>query len=192
MVAESTTNAGNAPRHGRPDLPSARPVSRMMTVSGPDTGGRSLSAMAIPQINPAKPAKRPLQVDSSNGNHGGATNRHERESTATQRQRPGHPYQKLDAKRRKTNENSGLGSGDSSTVAGTVGAYDEMDDDDVENEAEDQDQGNRRSVMAPPIRHSNIRKVSRISMCNIVLRRREIWEFSLIFHFNIPTDARIA
>ena len=161
MVAESSTNATNAPRHGRPDLPSARPVSRMMTVAGSDAGGRNLSNMAIPQVNPAKPAKRPLQVDSNNGNYGGGTaaNRAERESVATQKQRPGQTYQKLDAKRRKTNENNGLGSGDYSAVAGVGKAYDEMDDD-IENEVEGRDEGNRRSVMAPPIRHSNIRKVS--------------------------------
>ena len=163
-MTESSTNATNSLRHGRPDLSSARPISRMMTVSGSDAGGRNPSALAIPQINPAKPAKRPLQVDSSNGNHGGTANRHDRESTTAQRQRPGQPYQKLDAKRRKTNENSGLGSDDHSTVAGAIGAHYEMNDD-VENEMEGQGQENRRSVMAPPIRHSNIRKVRLLSLC---------------------------
>ena len=164
MMTESTTNSMAAARQGRSDLPSARPVSRMMALSSADTAGRKLSTKAIPHINPAKPAKRPLQVDSSNGNHGGAGNRHERESAAAQRQQLGQSYEKLDSKRRKTNENGGFGSGDYSTATGVNAAYDAMNDDenDVENEIENQSQENRRSVMAPPIRQSNIRKVGSI------------------------------
>ena len=162
MVVESMTNSTAAARQGRSDLPSARPMSRMMTVSSSDTFGRNPSTKAIPHVNPAKPAKRPLQVDGSNGNHGGAGSRHERDSTAAQRQKFGQPYQKLDAKRRKTNENGGLGSGDYTTTTGVSADYDTMNDDEnyVENEVENQRQESRRSVMAPPIRQSNIRKVS--------------------------------
>lgn len=166
MMIESTSNSTAAARQGRPDLPSSRPVSRMMALSSSDTAGRNLSTKAIPHINPAKPAKRPLQVDSSNGNHGGAGNRHERESAAAQRQQLGQSYQKLDAKRRKTNENGGFGSGDYSAAAGVGAAYNTTNDgeNNVENEIENQSQENRRSVMAPPIRQSNIRKVCLVSL----------------------------
>lgn len=94
--------------HGRGELGGPRPIPRM----APEPQ-RSI------QVNPAKPAKRALQMEQDDEHYS---------RPAAQRNPPS--YQQNDAKRRKTDE--------------------------------EEPQEVRRSVMAPPVRQSNIRKVSRI------------------------------
>ncbi|KAK8188271.1 uncharacterized protein BKA78DRAFT_177964 [Phyllosticta capitalensis] len=93
--------------HPRGDMAGARPVSRMNTVQD-----YSLNR----PVNPAKPAKRVFQPEE------------EETISRPQMQRNPPTYQRLDAKRRKTDED------EESTDA-------------------------RRSMMAPPIRQSNVRKL---------------------------------
>ncbi|KAK8159798.1 hypothetical protein IWX90DRAFT_516281 [Phyllosticta citrichinensis] len=93
--------------HPRGDMAGARPVSRMNTVQ--DFGLNR-------PVNPAKPAKRVFQPDD------------EETVSRPQVQRNPPTFQRLDAKRRKTDEDE---------------------------EATDA----RRSMMAPPIRQSNVRKL---------------------------------
>ncbi|RDI89592.1 Benzoate 4-monooxygenase [Venturia inaequalis] len=93
--------------HGRGELGGPRPISRMAP-----------EPQRPIQVNPAKPAKRALQVEHDDEHYS---------RPAVQRNPPS--YQQNDAKRRKTDE--------------------------------DEPQELRRSVMAPPVRQSNIRKVSR-------------------------------
>lgn len=96
----------------RGDLSAALPVSRMNEQMRP-----------VPPINPAKPAKRPLQeID-------------EQPLARPGIQRNPPSYQQPEAKRRKTDE------------------------------GDEENQEPRRSVMAPPIRQSNIRKVSKVVNC---------------------------
>ena len=152
-MARDGASTTAASRHARADLPAARPLSRMMSVLGADSNaGRNMTGINIPQVNPAKPAKRPLQVDNgdSKDSRGNALFSKNRESATQHRQGLGRSYQKLDAKRRKTNENDGLNNKNADVDYGKG-------EEDKENEEEGQ--GTRRSVMAPPIRHSNIRKV---------------------------------
>lgn len=95
--------------HGRGELGGLRrPISRMAP-----------EAQRPIQVNPAKPAKRALQIEQDDELHA---------RPPMQRNPPS--YQQNDAKRRKTEE--------------------------------DEPQDLRGSIMAPPIRQSNIRKVSRL------------------------------
>lgn len=93
--------------------------------------------IVIPQVNPAKPPKRALQAD-------GDSSQKESERYA----RPGSSaaggplYQRLDAKRRKTDE--------------------ERDQEGEDGDGEVEEENVRRSVHAPPIRHSIMRKVCRL------------------------------
>ncbi|QDS68155.1 hypothetical protein FKW77_010345 [Venturia effusa] len=90
--------------HGRGELGGPRPISRMAP-----------EPQRPIQVNPAKPAKRALQMEQDDEQYS---------RPAVQRNPPS--YQQNDAKRRKTDE--------------------------------DEPQEARRSVMAPPVRQSNIRK----------------------------------
>ncbi|KAF2091783.1 hypothetical protein K490DRAFT_61213 [Saccharata proteae CBS 121410] len=93
----------------RGDLAGARPLSRMNTVQDLNLNRPN------PPINPAKPPKRVFQAEI------------DEPVPRPQIQRNGPSFQRLDAKRRKTDE-------------------------------DEESTNNRRSVMAPPIRQSNIRK----------------------------------